>query len=188
VFPMLDEPDEETLDDRLERIQRRAENFRELLKDGDEVTIACLDGDLHVEESYRSQLERKSPKLYGRMLSVEAQMETGLVPYFVAMIAAGLFFFGLQLSWWNSVLNDDVQDLMNRWWFFIALPLLLVFITHRGVRLWERAIYRKNRQDLLDLIAEAKLDRDTLVVMLRDDDEVGGVVRELKLDRGPFTT
>src|SRR6516225_4925139 len=78
---MADES-ENTLDERLERIQRRAENFRELLHEGDEVTIARQDGEMHVAESYRSQFERKHAKLFGRMLSVEAQMEAGLFPYF----------------------------------------------------------------------------------------------------------
>ena len=55
---MSDETDD-TLDDRLERLQRRAENFRELLKEGDEVTIALADGEMQVAESYRSQFERK---------------------------------------------------------------------------------------------------------------------------------
>ena len=63
---MADES-EDTLDDRLESIQRRAENFRELLKEGDEVTIAYENGEVRVEESYRSQFERKHAKLFGRL-------------------------------------------------------------------------------------------------------------------------
>ena len=72
---------EDALDDRLERIQLRAENFRELLKDGEEVTIAYQDGEVHVAESYRSKVERQHPKLYGRLMSIEAQMAPGLTPY-----------------------------------------------------------------------------------------------------------
>ena len=81
---MADES-EDTLDDRLESIVRRAENFRELLRDGDEVTIAFADGEVHVEESYRSKFERQHPKLYGRMLAVEAQMDSGWFPYFAGL-------------------------------------------------------------------------------------------------------
>ena len=78
---MADET-EDALDERIESIGRRAENFRELLRDGDEVTIAYQDGEVRVEESYRSKFERKHAKLFGRMLSIEAQMDAGLFPYF----------------------------------------------------------------------------------------------------------
>src|SRR5215475_2011688 len=104
---MSDEP-EEALDERMDRIQRRAENFRELLRDGDEVTIAFQDGEVHVAESYRSKFERKHAKLFGRMLSIEAQMDAGLFPYFVALVLAGVVVFGLTLGWWDGVLGDAV--------------------------------------------------------------------------------
>src|ERR1700730_5296910 len=85
---MADETDD-TLDERLESIQRRAENFREMLKDGDEVLIALQDGEMRVEESYRSKFERQHPKLFGRLLSIEAQLDAGLLPYFAALILSG---------------------------------------------------------------------------------------------------
>src|SRR5207253_60575 len=106
---MADES-EDTLDERLESIQRRAENFRELLKDGDEVTVGLLDGEMHVEESYRSKFERLHPKLFGRMLAIEAQMEAGLLPYLAALLAAGVFIAGLHLRWWDGVLSDAVCE------------------------------------------------------------------------------
>ena len=83
---MSDETDD-AIEERLESIQRRAENFRELLKDGEEITISFFDGEVAVEESFRSQFERKHAKLYGRMMSIEAQLETGWLPYFVGLIA-----------------------------------------------------------------------------------------------------
>ena len=83
---MADDADEETLDDRLESIQRRAENFRELLEDGDEITIGRFGEVLQVAESFRSKFERQHPKLFGRMLSVEEQMKTGLFPYFLGLV------------------------------------------------------------------------------------------------------
>ncbi len=80
------EESEEALEDRMKQLQRRAENFRELLKEGEEVTIAYFDGEMMVEESYRSQFERTHPKLFGRMLSIEAQLDLGWGAYFVGMI------------------------------------------------------------------------------------------------------
>ena len=177
---------EETLDDRLERIQRRAENFRELLKDGDEVIIAFADGEMHVEESYRSKFERKHPKLFGRMLSIEAQMDAGWSPYFAAVMLAGGFVFGLPLKWWDGILGEEVSNQLNEWWFYIVLPLILLFLARLACGRWEAFVYRRNRQELVELIGAEKLDRDVLLVMMRDQDELDRVVQHLKLDAGPF--
>ena len=38
----------------------------------------------------------------------------------------------------------------------------------------------------MDLIAAEKLDRDVMLVMLRDEDDLGSVVHKLKLDARPF--
>jgi hypothetical protein len=182
---MADEP-EEALDERIERIQRRAENFRELLRDGDEVTIACQDGEVHVEESYRSKFERKHPKLFGRMLSIEAQMDAGLFPYFAALVLTGVIIFGLSLAWWDGVLGGSVGSALNAWWFYIVLPLVLLYFARLGCGRWEAQVYRRNRGELMDLLAAEKLDRDVLLVMLREEDDLTNVVHKLKLDAGPF--
>jgi hypothetical protein len=182
---MADEP-EEALDERIERIQRRAENFRELLRDGDEVTIAYQDGEVHVEESYRSKFERKHPKLFGRMLSIEAQMDAGLFPYFVALVLSGVVIFGLSLRWWDGVLTEKVGDALNAWWFYLVLPLVLLYLARLGCGRWESYVYRRNRPELMDLIGAEKLDRDVLLVMLRGEDDLNSVVHKLKLDVGPF--
>ena len=178
---MADES-EETLDERIDRLQRRAENFRELLKDGDEVTIGLFDGEMLVEESYRSKFERKHPKLFGRMLSIEAQMEAGLFPYFAGLIFSGVVLFGLQLEWWTPWLSAEVCDLLNRWWFYAALPLTMSFLMYLLSRQWEKWIYRRHRQALGEIISAEKLDRDAMLVMLRDERDLSSLVYALKLD------
>src|SRR5689334_24657145 len=90
---------EETLDERIELLQRRAENFRELLKDGEEVTIALFDGELSVAESFRTKIERKHAKLYGRLMSLEAQLGPGWLPYFLGLVGVVVVIVMLQLSW-----------------------------------------------------------------------------------------
>jgi hypothetical protein len=177
---------EEALEDRLERMHRRAENFRDLLKDGEEVTIAFFDGEVTIEESYRSQFERKHPKLFGRMLSLEAQLETGWVPYFIGLIVVGVIIFGLQLGWWDPMLGADVCALLNRWWFYVVLPVSIVYLVSLGCGQWQKYVFRRQRQALFDLIASEQLDRDLLLVMLRQVEELDYVIQELKLDRGPF--
>ena len=168
---------EDALEDRLERIQRRAENFRELLKDGEEVTIACQDGEMHIEESYRSKFERSHPKLYGRLMSMEAQMVAGLTPYVLGLIASGGVIFGFQLDWWEPLLGVRVCDLLNRVWFYIVLPLLISFLMYHVCRWWERHVYRRHRAELLALNGGENLDREVLLVMLRDEADLDVVVR-----------
>jgi hypothetical protein len=178
--------DDDTLDDRLESIQRRAETFRELLKDGDEVTIACDDGEVHVEESYRSKFERKHPKLFGRMLSIEAQMDAGWSAYFAALVFSGVIVMGLHLRWWDRPLGEDLCQYLESWWFYIVLPILLLFLARQGCKVYERFVFRRNRRELLELLAADNLDRDVLLVNLRGDSDVENVVHRLKLDPGPF--
>ncbi len=183
---MTDESDEETLDDRLESIQRRAENFRELLEDGDEVTIGRSGEVLQVVESFRSKFERQHAKLFGRMLSIEEQMKTGLFPYFLGLVGFAGFLVGLQLTWWEDVLGASLCEMLNRWWFYVLAPPSVLYLAHLSCGRWGYFKYLRHRVALLDMIAAAGLDRDELLVMLRDESELNNVVHFLKLDPGPF--
>jgi hypothetical protein len=175
---------DEALEDRLERIQRRAENFRELLKDGEEVTIACQDGEMRIDESYRSKFERKHAKLYGRLMSVEAQMSAGLTPYVFGLASVIVVIFGLQLEWWEPIVGPRVCELLNRWWFYVVLPAFVLYLMYLACGRWGKYVYRWHRKNLLALIAAEALDRDILLVMLRDEADLDDVIRELKLDAG----
>ena len=182
---MADESDD-TLDERIESLQRRAEGFRELLQDGDEVTIAYQDGEVHVGESYRSKFERMHPKLFGRMLSIQAQMEPGYFPYVAALMLAGVFILGLHLKWWDALLGETVNDLLQNWWFYLVAPCILLYLARLACGRWQKYVYRRCRQGLVDLIAAGNLDRDVLLVTLRDEEELESVVYQMKLDTGPF--
>ena len=120
---MADEP-EEALDERMERIQRRAENFRELLRDGDEVTIAFSDGEVHVAESYRSVFERKHAKLYGRLICIEAQLSTGWLPYFLGLSVVIML---------NSQFYLFLAAKGGRLFALAAIPFHLLFHFYNGI-------------------------------------------------------
>jgi hypothetical protein len=181
---MADEPDDTALDERIESIQRRAENFRELLKEGDEVTITFEDGEMHVEESYRSKFERKHPKLYGRMLSLELQLDAGFFAYLGVLVLASGFIIGLHRGWWDVVIGEGFPAfLLDHWWWpYIALPIVTLYAARQVCARYEKHVYGRQRQALLDLIAAEGLDRDTLVVTLRGNTEVENVVYYLRLD------
>jgi hypothetical protein len=165
---------DDALDERLERIHIRAQNFRELLKDGEEITIAFQDGEVHCDESYRSKFERQHPKLYGRLMSIDAQMAAGFSPYVFGLAIVSVVFVGLQFGGWLDPAT------------FLAVPLFVGCLIYLVCRRWGKYVYRRNRAELLELIAAAKLDRDVLLVMLRDESELDAVIHELKLDPGPF--
>ncbi len=177
---------DDALDERIETMQRRAENFRELLREGEEITISLLDGEMAVDESFRSQLERKHPKLYGRLMSVEAQLRPGWLPYFLGLVAVIAVIVTLQLPWSKSLLGDDLHGVMNGWWFYLVLPPATLYLVKVGCGLWQKREFRTHRVELLELVARAGLDRDLLLVMLQDNADLESVTLELKLDHGPF--
>jgi hypothetical protein len=185
-YAIMANDSDEALEERLERIQRRAENFRELLKDGEEITIAFFDGEVKVEESFRTQFERKHPKLLGRMLSLEAQLEPGWLAYFFAMIAVVVILFGLQLGWWETWLGPKACELLNNWWFYIVLSVAAFYLVSLGLGQWRKRVYQRHRTELHRLISAEQLDCDVLLVMLRDFNDLHAIVQELKLDAGPF--
>lgn len=179
--PMADETDD-TIDERLASIQRRAQSFVDLLRDGDEVFITCDAGEVQVDESYRSKFERKHTKLFGRMLSVEAQLNTGWFPYLAALLLVGGFIFGLPLRWWDGILGAAVCEGLQSWIFYLSAPVVILYLAHLGCKQWQKFVYRKHRQELADLIAAEQLDRDVLLVMLRDEEELETVIHQMKLD------
>lgn len=181
---MADES-EDTLEERIESIQRRAENFRDLLKDGEEVTIAYHDGEVHVEQSYRTKFELQHPKLFGRMIAVEAQMNAGWLPTIVALLVSGVVILGLQASWWTPLVGEQVCELLNHWWFYGVLVLMALYLGWRVNGGWARYVYHRHREELLRLMGLDNLDRDVLLVMLRDDGLLESVVYQLKLDTRP---
>src|SRR5687768_2056116 len=98
--------DESTPEEKLERVRRFAENLRDTLQDGDEFTIHYADGEVHVDESRFSKLRAGHPRLYGRLLSLETQLEGGCAAYAFAGGAGVAFVFGLHVGWWEGVIGQ----------------------------------------------------------------------------------
>ena len=88
----------------------------------------------------------------------------------------------MHLSWSESLLGTDLHGILKNWWFFIALPPAVLYLVSLGCGQWQKRIFRGHRAELMELIADAKLDRDTVLVMLRDVGDLDAVVQELKLD------
>ena len=177
---------EEPLDARLERLRRRAETFRDLLDEGEEITVAKTDGEILVDDITRSKLERKHPKLFGRLLAIEAQMAPGFSPVVAMATIFATFVLGLQVGWWVPVIGQATSDALNQVWFW-AVELLIVWYVVRAIsRCYRKRFYQINRDGLAASIAAEGLDRDLLLVMLLEHGELGNVVEALKMDPGPF--
>ncbi len=177
----------ETLDARMERLRRRAETFRDLLDDGDVITVAKDEGEIHVGEIVQSRLERQHPKLYGRLLAIEAQLTPGMAPVVATAAFFGAFVLGLQTGWWEPIFGQTACDALNQWWFW-AIELLIVWYVIRSIsRLYRKKIYNDNRNELAACITAEGLDRDILLVILLDHDDLAIVTHALKLDSGPHS-
>jgi hypothetical protein len=49
-----------------------------------------------------------------------------------------------------------------------------------------RRVYRRGREELLMMMREEGLDRDTVVTLLKGSPEFDKIAKQLKLDPGPF--
>jgi hypothetical protein len=178
--------DDETQEERLGRIQRWAENLRDVLKDGDEIVVRLLEGQVQVEESAFSKFQAAYPRLWGRLSSLDAQMETGCGLYVAAFVGVSAVCVGIHRQWWLDALGADLNETLDAWWFYLVLFGLAVFAASQAYEWQERRVYRRGRAELHALMADETLDRDTLLPLLADSPELERVIKQLKLDPGPF--
>src|SRR4051794_24138618 len=113
------EPDE--LEQRLDRIERWAQNLRDVLRDGDEIVLRVDGDEVKVEELPFASFRARHPRLYGRLTSLEAQLETGCLLYLVAFVAPGTLVLGLRAGWWDDWLGPDLRAELNSWWCYVIL-------------------------------------------------------------------
>ncbi len=160
-----------------------AEVLRPVLEEGEAYSVFCHDGEIHVKETDTSVCAVRHPRLYGRLLSVSAQLDQagaglGRVPTIVALA----FCVGVHLHWWNDWLGNVLIDQLDHVLFF----LLVFFIVFQGLSIIKnvlrRSVYQRNREEVFVLLASEKLDRDTLLAMIEGDPAVGRAGYYLKLD------
>ena len=180
--------EDDTQEDRLGRIQRWAENLRDVLKEGDAFYVRLFEGQVHVEESAFSRFQAAYPRLWGRLSSLDAQMETGCGLYVLAFLGVGAVCFAIHKQWWLDALGEDLNQTLDAWWFYLILFGLAVFVASQVYEWQERHVYRRGRAELLDMMADESLDRDALLPLLADAPELERVIKQLKLDPGPFPT
>jgi hypothetical protein len=181
--PQTDKPAEDDKDHRIDEIARVVKDY---LREGETFTVHCTEDEIVVEEAEESKFKREHPRLYGRLLSLHEQMETGCGVMIALFILGGAFILGLHAGWWDDYLPPNVLDVLRTWWFYVPLFVVLFFIADAWSRWQERRVYRRGRHELMLLIRGEGYDRDTLVPIVQNIPEFERVAKQLKLDPGPF--
>lgn len=172
--------------EREERIQRLAENLRDVLKEGDEILIQFLNDEMRVSESRMSRLRAHQPRLHGRLLSIDEQLAFRFTPFLACLLLAGAALFGLQVGWWEGLLGADACDKLNAWWFYLVVIVVALFVGATIDNFLSDRTYARHRASLVQLMTECHFDRDLLVSLLNNEEELSRVVGMLKRDSGTF--
>src|SRR5689334_4652053 len=122
-----------------------ADALRPVLQEGEEFTVFCHDGEVLVEQADTSVCAVLHPRLYGRLLSVNAQLDeagsgVGRLPF---LLALGLC-VGLHLHLWDDWLGARLADQLGSFWFYLIVFFLVfqfVEMIRKGLR---RAVYQRN--------------------------------------------
>lgn len=181
-----DDQKEEAEDDVDERIDHIARVVKDYLREGDAFLIQCEEDDIVVEEAPQRRFQKEHPRLYGRLLSLEDQLETGCGVTLALFTLGGLLCLALHIGWLDDALTPNVADKLKTWWFYVPLFVVLFFVSDWMYTRVAKAVYRRGREELLLLLREEGFDRDTLVPLLKDADEFEKITKQLKLDPGPF--
>ncbi len=79
-----------------------------------------------------------------------------------------------------------MRNELNSWWCYLILFSATAYLVNYTYDRLKRRIYRRQRSDIMEMIHAEGFDRDTLLPLLEDAENLEGVVRQLKLDPGPF--
>lgn len=174
---------EDAADDRFRRI---AVAVAHLLQNGDEIVLRGTEEGPVVEELPTRRFERDHPRLYGRLLALDLQLQGGCSVYLFFIGILGAFVLGLQIGWWDTIIPPRVAESINVWWVHLLLGVGALALAGEIYEILSRRTYRQGRPELIALMEESGLDRDLLVVAIRMEPELRNVLRFLQLDRRPF--
>src|SRR5258708_22317280 len=99
-----------------------ADALRPVLEEGEAYSVFCHEGEIHVKEADTSVCAVLHPRLYGRLLSLSAQLDqAGAGLSRVPTLAALTFCVGLRLRWWENWLGPQLIEQLDSWLFFILV-------------------------------------------------------------------
>lgn len=170
-----------------ERYRRIAFALEDLVQEGEELYITRFEEEgVVVSDKPSGDLERNHPRLYGRLLSLDAQLEGGNLVNFLGLALIVLLWLGVQARWWEQAISEELVERLNVWWLYVLLVLLVLFLSGMAQEARAKQIYRRCRPELLPLLEDANFDRDLLLVRIKEDDQLTNITHQLKLDPFPF--
>lgn len=175
--------DEQTTADRFRRIASALEH---LVEDGEELFVAGTEEGILVSEKATSPLEKTHPRLYGRLLSMNEQMAGSMIVTVTGFVLLGVLWMGLTAAWWEDWIPGVLAEKLNVWWVYVLLGLLVLVLAGFYEDWRARWVYRSVRTELFSLLEATDLDRDLLLIRIKDDDDLVVIARQLKLDRQPY--
>jgi hypothetical protein len=168
------------MDEEVDRREVVADVLRPVLEDGEQYKVFCQDGEIFVEDTDTSVCAARHPRLYGRLLALDAQLGQAGLSAGNALLLLGLAFCaGVALGWWNDWFKTE--DLRSWWFYFLVFGVLLFVRSHLFAAL-QRGMYARQRDELLSLVAAEGLDRDRLLPLVEGDPSVARIAFHLKLD------
>jgi hypothetical protein len=159
-----------------------ANAMRSLLEEGESFNVYCHEGEVWVDEVGTSVCAARSPRLYGRLLALNAELEqAGSGIWRFPILVAVVFCVGLRLEWWDDWMGPFATRL-NSIWFYLLVAFVLYQVLSFIAGFLERLVYQRGREEVLSLLAAESLDRDSLLTMLEGDPAVSRVSYQIKLD------
>lgn len=166
-------------DDRFEQIATRVEPY---LRDNERILVGMSDGHVWVEDASICELERRAPRLYGRLLSLDERLQSGcsVTVFFVALFAFAAFalYSGLLQGWLGADLNEKLRS----WWFYGLLLFAGAFAGNSLQASLDGMRYRRAKPGLTALLRETNADWDELIAEMHHDPTLANVLRHMKLD------
>ena len=183
---MTRDHDDEDHDDHDERFETIAQMVGGYLRDGEALSIELIDGQVSIAPEPASVLKKQHPRLYGRLLSVDEQLNVGCGGEILLVFAAAASCLALRLGAFDGLFGNELADKLDSWWVYILWVFFVGFVATRIVEFRAGRVYRGVRDELAQCVADEGVDRDGLLTMLESNENLSRVISRLKLDNGPF--
>jgi hypothetical protein len=154
-----------------------------VLAEGEQYVVRCSGGEVQIQNMEAMEARQKYPRLYGHMLALHERIDNAGGSLIIFMLAgAGLFCLGVHLEWWDDWLGVAAMAKLRSGWFYLA-ALVLAFLLGGTIANWlEKRAYRQGRDELIELMKQEKLSRESLLTTILDDATVAKVAEYLVTD------
>ena len=141
-----DDDEQDDNDERYESIARTVVGF---LRDGEVLSIELIDGEVSVMPEPASVLKKQHPRLYGRLLSVDEQLNVGCGGEILLVFASVASCVAWSFGAFDRLLGNDLTSKLDSWWVYILWVVFVGFVATRIVEAHAGRVYRRVRDELV---------------------------------------